>query len=147
MAGKVKAVPDGYHTVTPYLVVPNAERAIEFMIKAFGGKEVRRHSMPDGSVAHGEVVIGDSMVMIGNAGDQYAARQAAIHLYVEDVDAAYRKAIAAGATSEREPADQMYGDRSAGVKDSFGTTWWLATHIEDVSDAEIARRAQQAAKT
>jgi PhnB protein len=141
---KVKGKPDGYRTVTPYLVVPDAAKLIDFMIKAFDGKQVRRHNMPDGTVAHAEVSIGDSMVMIGNSGAQNPGLKAAIHLYVDDVDGVYRRALSAGATSEREPADQMYGDRSAGVKDAAGNTWWLATHIEEVSDEEISRRAQQA---
>lgn len=144
MASKVKPIPDGYQTLTPYLVVKNADRAIDFMVKAFGGKLGRCHKMPDGSVAHGEVTIGGSMVMIGNAGAEWPALDAALHLYVEDVDAAYKRALSLGATSEREPADQMYGDRSAGLKDPFGTTWWLAAHIEDVSDEEIARRTKAA---
>jgi PhnB protein len=146
MASKVKAKPDGYRTVTPYLVVPDAAKLIDFTIKAFDGKQVRRHNMPDGKVAHAEVAIGDSMVMIGNSGDQWPGLKAGIHLYVDDVDAVYRRALAAGATSEREPADQMYGDRSAGVKDFAGNSWWLATHIEDVSDEEMSRRAQEASK-
>jgi uncharacterized glyoxalase superfamily protein PhnB len=144
MVGKVKPIPDGYRTVTPYLIVPEAAGLIDFIVKAFGGKRVRQHNMPDGTVAHAEVAIGDSMVMIGNSGEQWPGLKAAIHLYVEDVDQAYKRAMAAGATSEREPADQMYGDRSAGIKDFAGNTWWLATHIEDVSDEEIARRTKQA---
>jgi uncharacterized glyoxalase superfamily protein PhnB len=144
MAGKVKPIPEGYRSVTPYLVVPDAARLIDFMIKAFGGKQTRCHKMPDGTIAHAEVTIGDSMVMIGNSGEQWQALKAAIHLYVEDVDAVYRRALSAGATSERAPSDQMYGDRSAGVKDIAGNLWWLATHIEDVSDEEIDRRARKA---
>jgi uncharacterized glyoxalase superfamily protein PhnB len=97
---------------------------------------------PDGSIMHAEVRIGDSVVMLADAAPKDSTFPAMIHLYIEDTDAAYRRALDAGAISLREPADQFYGDRSGGVKDRFGNHWWLATHIEDVSPEELQRRAE-----
>ncbi len=133
----VKPVPDGYHSVTPYLTVKGAAQLIGFLKEAFGAEETFR--MGGDRVMHAEVRIGDSMVMLGDAPDQ--PMPAMIHLYMPDVDAVYRRALTAGATSEREPADQFYGDRSAGVRDAFGNVWWIATHVEDVPPEELQRRA------
>lgn len=138
----VKPVPDGYHTVTPYLIVPGAAKLIEFMKQAFGAKETERMPQPDGTIMHAEVRIGDSVVMLADAGGQFKPRPAAIHLYVNDADATYKRALQAGATSLREPADQFYGDRSAGVADPVGNHWWIATHKEDVPREELAKRAE-----
>jgi len=133
-------MPEGYHTVTPYLVVRGAGELIEFMKQAFHGQEEERHMRPDGAVMHAEVRIGDSIVMLGDASDQFPAAPASLYLYVEDVDGTYQRAKRAGGESLREPEDQFYGDRSAGIKDRFGNQWWLATHIEDVSPEEMQRR-------
>ncbi len=137
----VKPIPDGYHTVTPYLVVPDVARLIEFLEQALGAKEIERMPMPDGSVTHAEVRIGDSPVMMGQASGQHKPLPCALYVYVADVDAAYRQAIAAGATSISAPADMFYGDRNAGVLDPAGNQWWMATHKEDVPPAEMRRRA------
>ena len=137
----VKPIPAGYHTVTPYLVVSGAAQLIDFMKQVFAAEELSRMARPDGTIMHAEVKIGDSRVMLGEASGEAAAMPAMIHLYVEDMDAVYQKALQAGATSLREPEDQFYGDRLGGVKDAFGNQWWLATHIEDVSPEEMARRA------
>ena len=126
-----KPVPDGYHTVTPYIVVEDAAGLIDFMGKAFGGKERMRMEGEDGAIMHAEVEIGDSVVMIGGASGAFPPKTAMLHLYVPNVDALYEQAINAGAESKREPADQEYGDRSAGVQDRWGNEWWLATHIKD----------------
>jgi PhnB protein len=143
----VKPIPEGYHTVTPYLLVQGAEKLIDFMKKAFDAKETERYSMPDGSIGHVEVRIGDSIIMIADAqGDEYKPMAAGIHLYVEDCDLIYKRAIGAGATSVREPQDQFYGDRSAGVNDQFGNKWWIATHKEDLSKEEIIKRMDEAMK-
>ena len=142
----VKPVPDGYHTVTPYLIVQGAARLIDFLKEAFGATEAERMAVPDGAIQHAEVRIGDSVIMLADAGGEWQASPATIHLYLEDADAAYRRALGAGAVSVREPADQFYGDRSAGVKDPLGNFWWLATHVEDVPREEIARRARAAAE-
>ncbi|MGH2360944.1 MAG: VOC family protein [bacterium] len=137
----VKPIPDGYHTVTPYLIVEGAARLIDFLKQAFAAEERERMNTPDGTIMHGEVKIGDSIVMMGDAGPGFAPMPGSIHLYVTDTDATYRRALQAGATSVMEPADQFYGDRSAGIKDPLGNIWWIATHKEDVSREEIARRA------
>jgi PhnB protein len=143
----VKPIPEGYHTVTPYLLVQGAEKLINFMKNAFDAKETEWYSMPDGSIGHAEVRIGDSVIMVANAqGDEYKPMAAGIHLYVEDCDVTYKLAIGAGATSVREPQDQFYGDRSAGVNDQFGNKWWIATHKEDMSKEEIIKRMDEAMK-
>jgi PhnB protein len=142
-----KPIPEGYHTVTPYLLVQGAEKLINFMKNAFDAKETERYSMPDGSIGHAEVRIGDSVIMVADAqGDEYKPMAAGIHLYVEDCDVTYKRAIGAGATSVREPQDQFYGDRSADVKDQFGNKWWIATHKEDMSKEEIIKRMDEAMK-
>ncbi len=141
----VKPIPEGYHTVTPYLTVADAEAQIDFLKRAFGAKEKYRHADDQGHVSHAEVKVGDSMVMIGQARGEWTPRQAGFYLYVEDVDSIYKQAIAAGAKSLREPRNEAYGDRSGGVEDSQGNQWWIATHVEDVSPEEINRRyAKQA---
>ncbi|MGQ0812611.1 MAG: VOC family protein [Nitrospiraceae bacterium] len=138
----VKPIPDGYHTVTPVLTVHGAAKLIEFVKQAFDAKEVYRLPGPDGAVMHAEVKVGDSMVMLGEATDEWKPMPAKIALYVEDTDAWYKRALRAGATSVREPSDQFYGDRSAGVKDFAGNHWWIHTHIDDVPPEEIKKRAE-----
>ena len=146
-ADGVKPIPDGYRTVTPYLVVRDVPRLIEFLQQAFGATELMRHLRPDGSVMHAEVQIGDSRVMIGEAPPSSPPLPGCIHLYVVDTDALYHLALQAGATSLREPTNQFYGDRMAGVQDPVGNQWWIATHIEDVSPVDMALRAAAAATT
>lgn len=143
----VKAIPDGYHSVQPYLSIAGAEKAIEFYTKAFGAKV--RLSMKDktGRVGHAEIEIGDSCIMLADENPaiasyspkHYGGSPVTIMLYVKDCDASYKQALAAGATSVREPADQFYGDRMAGVEDPFGYTWWVGTHIKDVSKEELEK--------
>ena len=140
----VNPIPEGYRTVTPYLVVDGAANVLEFVKQAFGAEEKFRMDTPDGTIGHAEVQIGDSMVMLGDAGDQNPAMPAMIHLYVDDCDATYERALGAGGTSEREPTDQFYGDRSAGVRDPAGNLWWIATHVEDVPEEELAKRMEAA---
>ncbi len=136
----IKPVPDGFHTITPYLTVIDANGLLDFIKKAFNAKE--RHVMrgPDGSVGHADLVIGDSHVMLGQARGEWTPMHAQLYLYVTDCDAWYRQAIAAGATSVQEPKTQFYGDRHGCVKDLCGNLWWMATHVEDVSNEEMARR-------
>jgi PhnB protein len=141
----VKPIPEGYHTVTPYLTVADAEAQIDFLKRAFGAEETYRHADDKGRVMHAEVRVGDSKVMIGQARDQWTPRQANFYLYVEDVDAVYKRAVAAGGKSLREPTNEAYGDRSSGVEDSQGNQWWIGTHVEDVSPEEIQRRYQKLA--
>jgi PhnB protein len=144
----VKPIPDGYHSVQPYLILNNAAAAIDFYTKAFGAKE-RMRMEKDGRIGHAEIEIGDSCVMLADEHPQIGAYSAAhyggspvsLMVYVTDCDAVYAKALAAGAKSEREPADQFYGDRMAGVVDPFGFKWWLGTHVKDVSKEEMQQYA------
>ena len=119
-----------YRTVTPYLVVPNADDELTFLKAAFDATEVECHRNQDNSVMHAEVEIGDSLVMLGQAGGQWTPRTAAIYLWVKDVDATYAKALAAGATSESKPEDKPYGHRNAGVVDQNGVTWWIGAPVK-----------------
>ncbi len=137
-----KPIPDGYHVVTPYLIIRGVPGLIDFMTKAFQAEVLERMEAPDGTVMHAEVKIGDSMIMMGEASDKYPPMPAGLYLYVKDTDAVYRRALDAGATSLMEPADQFYGDRNAGVRDSSGNLWWIGTHIEDVPAEEMKKRAQ-----
>jgi PhnB protein len=142
----VNPIPEGYHSVTPYLVVDGAAQVLDFVKSAFGAEERMRMDTPDGKIGHAEVSIGDSIVMIADAptSDQGAHMPGVLHLYVDDADKTYAQAIEAGGTSLREPQDQFYGDRMAGVSDSVGNHWWIATHIEDLSPEEMGRRAKEA---
>lgn len=137
----VKPIPDGYHAVTPYLVVRNAAGLMDFLAAAFGATVKERVARPDGAIMHAEMRIGDSLVMMGEASAEHPAQPASLHLYVADADATYKAALAAGATSVRAPTDQFYGDRTGGVRDPAGNTWWIATHVEDVTPAELVARA------
>jgi uncharacterized glyoxalase superfamily protein PhnB len=139
----VKPKPDGYSTVTPYIIVNDAGSVIDFAKQAFGATERMRQLDDSGRVMHAEISIGDSVVMIGEASEHFSRMPATLHLYVPDSDATYQKAIAAGGKSLREPRTEFYGDRMAGVEDSQGNQWWLATHVEDVSPEEMKRRAAQ----
>jgi len=137
----VKPLPEGYHTITPFLYVAGTPALIEFLKVAFGAIELMRIHEPDGSVMHAQLKIGDSTLMMGEAMKGVAATQSSFYLYVPDADETYRLARAAGAVTVTEPADQFWGDRIAGIKDPAGNTWWIATHIEDVDPEELARRA------
>jgi PhnB protein len=139
MANTVNPIPKDHHTVTPYLVLHDAAKFLDFAKQAFGASEIARHGRPDGTVMHAEMRIGDSVIMIGGAQDK--PQTAMLHLYVPDCDASYERAIKAGAKSLREPADQFYGDRSGGVEDAWGNTWWFATHKEDLTSEEFEKRA------
>ena len=149
----VKPVPEGYHSVQPYLHVRGAAQAIEFYRQAFGAAEVMRIRRPDGAVGHAELRLGDSVIMLADEVPERGIHSAAhfggspvsLMVYVEDCDAAYRQALAAGARNLREPADQFYGDRSAGVEDPFGFQWWLATHIRDLTADELKSAAAEQA--
>ena len=136
----VRPIPEGHPRVSPYLIVHRAARLLDFMTAVFAAQVLTRHTTPDGDVMHAEARIGDSVVMIGGAGEKWPPIPAALHIYVEDVDALHRRAVEWGATSVSGPADQFYGDRSATVKDDSGTTWFISTHVEDVSEDEMARR-------
>lgn len=135
-----KPIPDGYHTITPYLLVENAAALIEFLKRAFHAKEIERMVLPDGTVSHAELQIGDSKVMMGQPRGEMKPVPASLYMYVQDVDYVYRDAVEAGGISISEPKDQFYGDRGAAVQDPAGNTWWIATHIEDVHPEELRRR-------
>jgi PhnB protein len=150
----VKPIPDGYHSVTPYLIVQGAAKAIPFYKKAFGASETHRMPGPDGKIGHAEIRIGDSPVMLADEFPEIGARSpqslggAAVSLliYVPDVDASFQQAVAAGAKVLRPVKDQFYGDRSGTVEDPFGHVWTIATRKEDVSPEELRRRAETALK-
>ena len=141
----VNYIPEGYHTVTPTVIVKGAARLHDFLQKVFDAKVLLSVPGPNNTIAHSEVQIGDSRLMIADAGPMFAAQSSSFYLYVPDCDAVYKRALAAGAKSEREPKDQFYGDRNAGVTDPFGNLWWIGTHVENVSREELGRRAKQVA--
>lgn len=149
MSAPLKKQPDGYHTVTPSLTVRHAAEALEFYKKALGAEELYRLPSPDGKLLHAEMQIGDSRVMLS---DEFPAWQSlsphtiggtagTLMIYVEDVDAAFKKAVDAGAKVTSEPTDQFWGDRVAGILDPYGHKWSLAMHVEDVTPEEIIERA------
>lgn len=139
----IKPIPDGYHTITPYLLVENVGDYIDFLVKAFGASHIYATKMPDGTVTHADLMIGDSHLMLGKANDDWKPNPTMLYLYVPDTDATYQKALGAGATSLMEPANQHYGDRNAGVLDATGNQWWIATHVEDVSPEELQKREEK----
>lgn len=142
----VKPIPAGFHTVTPYMLVENATKFMAFLKDAFKAEEFYCLAMPDGTIMHAQVRIGDSPIMLAEKPAAYQAMPTMLYLYVADTDALYQQALRAGATSIREPVDQFYGDRSGAVQDAWGNQWWIATHIEDVSEKELMARAQKARK-
>jgi uncharacterized glyoxalase superfamily protein PhnB len=138
----VKPIPEGFHSVTPYLMVRDAAALLDFLKQAFGAQEIMRMPAPDGSIAHAEVRVGDSPIMMGEACGEFDPMPGSIYLYVEDTDTTYQRALHAGARSLMEPTNQFYGDRSANVVDPVGNHWWIATHIEDLQPEELAKRAE-----
>ena len=140
----VQPIPEGYHTVTPYLFLEDAAGFMDFALRAFDAEEKVKMVDQQGMVRHAEIQIGDSRIMLSQATDENKPVALAIHLYVEDCDATYAAAIEAGAESTLEPSDQFYGDRMAGVRDAEGQIWWMATHVEDIPPEEMERRAEAA---
>jgi PhnB protein len=147
-----KPIPEGYHTLTPYLAVDDAAQAIEYYKNAFGAKERMRMERPDGKIGHAELEIGDSMVMLSDPFPHATTRppkelggtSGSVFMYVEDVDAVVKQAVDTGATITMEVADQFWGDRFGSIQDPFGHSWSIATHVEDVPPEEMAERAKQA---
>ena len=141
----VKAIPEGYHSIQPYLHIRGAAQAIEFYKRAFGATEIMRMAQPDGRLGHAEIRLGDSVVMLADeypergihGPEHYGGAPMTLMFYTEDCDRIYQNALAAGAKSVREPTDQFYGDRMAGIEDPFGFQWYVATHIKDVSPEEM----------
>jgi len=148
MSKAVKAQPDQYHTITPYLTVKGAAAAIEFYKKAFGATELFRMAQPDGRVGHAEIKIGDSCIMMSDEFPEMGVvspttvghTTASLLVYVDDADKSFAAAVSLGATVNKPMADQFYGDRSGTVIDPFGHKWTIATHKEDVSPEEMERR-------
>lgn len=152
--GQVKPIPDGYHTLTPYISVKGAREALAFYKKAFGAQELFHMDMPDGRIGHAEMQIGESRFMLADEMPERAdaVSQSPVSLggttcgfmvYVPDVDAAFARAVEAGAAVKRPLTDQFYGDRTGTIADPFGHIWTLGTHVEDVSSAEMKRRMEQ----
>ena len=154
MTTKVKPIPEGYHAVTPYLCVAGAAEALDFYKRAFGASEIMRMPGPDGKVGHAEIGIGGSRIMLADEfpGMDFRSPRAHggtavhLHVYVEDADARVEQAVGAGATLKRPVQDQFYGDRLGTVEDPFGHVWHFATHKEDLTPDELARRAAEAMK-
>ena len=146
-----KPIPDGYHSVTPYLSLDDAAGAIEWYQQAFGAKERARMNGPDGKIGHAEIEIGDSVVMLADTFPEAETKPpkelggttSSVFLYVDDVDAVVQRAVAAGATVTMEVADQFWGDRFGALRDPFGHSWSIATHVEDVAPEEMAKRAEE----
>ena len=149
---KVKPTPDGYHNVTPYLIVDGAAKAIDFYKKVFGATEKMRMPSPGGKVGHAELILGDSVIMLADEHPEMGARAphayggsaVSLMLYVPDVDATVATAIAGGAKVVRQVENQFYGDRMGTIEDPFGHRWYVATHVEDVPPEEMARRVADA---
>ncbi|HEX8853176.1 MAG TPA: VOC family protein [Pyrinomonadaceae bacterium] len=148
MSEKVKAIPEGFRTVTPYLCVSDAARAIEFYKEAFGATERMRMEAPGGKIGHAEILIGDSIIMMADEHPEMNFRSpqtlggpsSHFMIYVEDVDAQVERAVAAGAKLVKPVKDEFYGDRSGSVEDPFGHSWYISTHVEDLTREEIEQR-------
>ncbi len=136
----IKPVPAGYHTITPYLIVPDVAILVDFLKRAFHAKQFEWNVMPDGTVAHASVKIGDSMLMMGAARGPWKAEPVTLYMYVEEVDHVYQTALAAGGESFQEPKHEFYGDRTAAIKDPAGNRWYIATRVEEVHPEELQRR-------
>ncbi len=146
---KGKAIPDGFHTLTPYLCVKDGAKAIEFYKKAFGAEQVHISRMPDGKIMNAQLKIGDSMLMLNDefapfcqSPESLGGTPVSVHIYVEDVDKLFNQAVAAGATPVMPLMDAFWGDRYASVKDPFGHSWSLATHVKDMTEEEIHKAGE-----
>jgi PhnB protein len=141
----VSAVPAGYHSVTPYLICGNAAQAIDYYKRVFGAEEIMRMTMPNGKIGHAELKIGDSHIMLAEAGlepntkapESYGGSPVAILVYIEDVDTVFNRAVAEGGRAVRQPQDMFYGDRTSWVVDPFGHSWYIHTHVKDVTPEEM----------
>ncbi|MDZ3836237.1 MAG: VOC family protein [Rhodospirillales bacterium] len=152
MAATATEAPSGYHAVTPYLTIKGAAKAIDFYKSIFGASERMRMDTPDGRIGHAEIQIGDAAIMLsdewpemGHSGPQaFGGSPVALHIYVGDVDAVAEQAVAAGATLKQPPKDEFWGDRMGTIVDPFGHIWLISTHVEDVPEEEMRRRAEVA---
>ena len=134
--------PKGFHTVTPYLIVADVNKVISFLEAAFDARELLKMPGENGRIAHAEVQIGDSIIMMGEPTGKYDAMPSMLYLYLEDVDDAFQRAVNAGATENQQPADQFYGDRTAAVIGPQGNHWWMATHVKKMSEEELMAGGQ-----
>ena len=137
---EVKTVPEGYHSVNPFLIVEGAPKLIQFLKQTFEAKVEESVNGPDGRIAHAELTVGDSIIMMSDATPKYGATASHLYVYLENVDLTFKRALEARARSVQEPADQFYGDGTAGVMDPTGNYWWIAQHVEDVPPEELERR-------
>ena len=138
----VRSIPEGFHSVTPFLIVDNAPKFLEFIKNAFGAEITYDLRDDNGQVIHSTAKIGNSLIMIADTMGDMKQQTSMLYIYLDDVDAAYKKAIQAKAKSMDEPKDQFYGDRAGAVGDEWGNVWWLGTHIEDVDEADLKERAK-----
>lgn len=147
-----KSIPDGYHSITPYLIIKGAAGAIDFYKRVFGATELMRMPDPSGKIGHAEIMIGDSHIMLADEYPEMGHRSpqtlggagVSLMIYLDDVDEVYKRAIAAGAKQVQPLKDQFYGDRSGTVQDPYGHVWTIATHVEDIAPEEMQRRATEA---
>ena len=137
-----KPIPEGYHSITPSFCVEGAQEFIDFVKQVFNAQDRFKMDGPGGKIMHAELSIGDSTLMVGDVQPQWPAKSNSLYVYVDDVDAAYARALKAGAKSVRAPENAFYGDRTAAVQDPFGNSWGIATHVEDVPPDELRKRAE-----
>ncbi len=140
---KVNPIPEGYNNVIPYLICKGADKVVDFMKKTFNAEEMDMMKDDNGTIMHASYRIGDSVIMLSEGGGNMPPMPCMLYVYVDDVDAAYKRALDCGSESVREPKNEFYGDRSGGVKDSSGNQWWIGTHIEDVSPEEMKKREEE----
>ena len=138
----VQAVPEGFHTVTPYLIVDGAARLLEFIKNAFGGEVTFNMQDDNKRITHATVKVGNSLIMVSDTMEGMKAQTSMLYLYLDDVDTVYKKAVQAKGKSIHEPSNEFYGDRAAAVQDEWGNVWWVATHVEDVGEEELRKRAE-----
>lgn len=145
MANQVQPIPEGFHTVTAYLLVADAAKEVEFASAAFGAQEIHISRLPDGSIMHATLKIGTSMLMLGQVRGEMKPVASMLFMYVTDADAVYQRAIRSGGQPVCEPSDQIWGDRAGAVASPNGIQWWISTHIEDVSEEDLQRRTTKRA--
>lgn len=138
---KIHYIPEGFQSVTPYFIVPDGPAFMAFLKQVFGAQERFVSKAPDGSIMHAQMLLDGSVIEFGQGNHQWPAMRLNMHVYVPDTDATYHRALDAGAKSVREPKDEFYGDRTAGIEDPAGNIWWVATHMENLTEEEIERRA------
>jgi PhnB protein len=137
---KIHYIPEGFQAVTPYFIVPDGPAFMDFLKQVFCAEERSVSKAPDGSIMHAQMRLDGSVIEFGQGNDRWPPMRLNMHVYVPDTDATYRRALEAGAKSVREPKDEFYGDRTAGIEDPAGNIWWVATHLENLTDEEIERR-------